>query len=204
MWVKMIAKTQLGNALFAALTCTDNVGKMVEDLVLADWDSGYMTTDNGVKFLKDLIKKGHESVLEHVVYTFNITGATRALLQELARHRHVSLSVKSTRWTLSKSRVDVALPDGVGEFPELVEAFNEYMEKVKDTIAENKGNNDILKYFLPECVTTNIVMTTNLRELRHIYKLRTGTTVLPEFKELMHKIVKEVPPVHKELITFEA
>ena len=44
-------------------------------------------------------KHKHSSTLEHLVYTFDIEGVSRALLQELARHRMASLSVKSTRCT---------------------------------------------------------------------------------------------------------
>ena len=56
---------------------------------------------------KDLIyrvgnKNKHSSTLEHLVYTFEIDGISRACLQELARHRIASLSVKSTRYTLKE------------------------------------------------------------------------------------------------------
>lgn len=45
----------------------------------------------------------HASTLEHLSYNFYIEGVSRALLQELARHRHQNLSVESTRYTMSKS-----------------------------------------------------------------------------------------------------
>ena len=54
-------------------------------------------------FLSKLVKAGHESVIEHINYTFTIECVSRALLQELARHRHISLSVQSTRWALNKT-----------------------------------------------------------------------------------------------------
>ncbi len=44
----------------------------------------------------------HASTLEHLVYSLDISGVSRALLQELARHRHQNLSVESTRYTMSK------------------------------------------------------------------------------------------------------
>jgi len=47
-------------------------------------------------------KMKHASTLEHLVYTFYIQGISRACLQELARHRIASLSVKSTRYTTSR------------------------------------------------------------------------------------------------------
>ena len=65
---------------------------------------GYVRT--GIKD-KELIarvgnKLKHKSVLEQLVYTFDISGVSRALLQELARHRMQSLTVKSTRYTLKE------------------------------------------------------------------------------------------------------
>lgn len=74
-------------AAHAALICTGN-----ED---------YRRDDNR-KFLTSLINKGHESVIEHVVLSFEIDGVSRALLQEWARHRLQALSVRSTRYTLTK------------------------------------------------------------------------------------------------------
>ena len=53
----------------------------------------------------------HKSVLEHLFYSFDIKGISRACLQELARHRMASLSVKSTRYTLKElNKEDSFLP----------------------------------------------------------------------------------------------
>ena len=76
------------------------------------WDSGDKSdTVNNICGDKDreLIdrvgnKFRHASILEHLVYTFYIEGVSRALLQELARHRIASYSVKSTRYTISELR----------------------------------------------------------------------------------------------------
>ena len=42
----------------------------------------------------------HASTIEHLYYSFDIDGISRAVLQELARHRHQNLTVKSTSYTL--------------------------------------------------------------------------------------------------------
>jgi len=70
------------------------------------WQS-FDKSDEGGEKDKALIdrvgnKYKHASTLEHLVYTFFIQGISRALLQELARHRMASLSVKSTRYTLKE------------------------------------------------------------------------------------------------------
>ncbi len=70
------------------------------------WQS-FDKSDNGGEKDRELIdrvgnKFKHASPLEHLVYTFYIQGISRALLQELSRHRIASLSVKSTRYTLKE------------------------------------------------------------------------------------------------------
>ena len=70
------------------------------------WQS-FDKSDEGGEKDRELIdrvgnKFKHASTLEHLVYNFYIQGISRALLQELARHRIASLSVKSTRYTLKE------------------------------------------------------------------------------------------------------
>ena len=54
-------------------------------------------------------KNKHASTLEHINYSFDIDGISRACLQELARHRHASMSVKSTRYTLKELKEEQQL-----------------------------------------------------------------------------------------------
>ena len=74
------------------------------------WQS-FEKGDNGGEKDVELIdrvgnKFKHASTLEHLYYNFYIQGVSRALLQELARHRLASLSVKSTRCTLKDLKID--------------------------------------------------------------------------------------------------
>ena len=118
-----------------------------------------------------IIKAGHESILEHITLTYSVKGLSRACLQELARHRHISLSVESTRHTLRKIIND---PDGVYMLTEAIEpkyhgALHDFLE-----FAYENGDitaNDTLKYYLPEFWPTNLILTANIRSLRHILKL---------------------------------
>ena len=61
--------------------------------------------------------------------------------------------------------------------------------------------NDELKYFLPELWPTNLVLTSNVRELRYILKLRTGPSALREFRDLAHALYEAVPEQFKYLLT---
>ena len=164
--------------------------------------------------LLDIIKLGHESVLEHINLTYSIKGISRALLQELSRHRHISLSVESTRHTLKKQLAD--------ESPKLLQAIRELLPVLIQTkIPEDNPSywhevhiawlqwvlkknpdipNDMLKYYLQEFWPTNLILTTNIRELRHIIKLRTAPAALQEFQDLALALFLAVPEEYRYLL----
>ena len=190
--VECLKHTSPDLAELAARTCTATTEKCSP------------TIGGAVNFLKGLIDSGHESVIEHLVYTFSIKGVSRALLQELARHRHVSLSVESTRWALKRimenpvSMEDLVLPEGV---PDYAKGKLEFLLNTAKELLDRGFSNDVVKYLMPECIQTNIVLTLNLRELRHIYRLRTDKRALGEFRDLMKDILESLPPYHRELLT---
>lgn len=162
--------------------------------------------------LLDIIKLGHESVLEHINLTYFVKGISRALLQELARHRHISLSVESTRHTLRKQLMD----DKVSVLQEAAEEILPMRLIAKDAAFEwhetyiiwLKGllksipdiPNDALKYFIPEFWPTNLILTSNIRELRHIIKLRTAPAALQEFQDLALALFLAVPEEYRYLL----
>ena len=144
-------------------------------------------------FIEKAIKAGHESVLEHITLTYEVNDLSRACLQELARHRHISLSVESTRHTLRDKLVT------------LLEQYREGFEfdclEVLYKIGSLKYlSNDQLKYFIPEFWTTNLILTANIRELRHIVKLRTAPAALREFQVLAINFVEVLPDEFKYLL----
>lgn len=184
-------------------------------------------SDADREFLDRIVNKHkHESVSEHVTYNFRIQGITRAVLQELARHRMANLSVRSTRYTLSKDFKETQFFTKVENGNEikyeniniikLDEFFNlnEYTEEdiVKslcptiDRIQErlNKGEAlDKIKYLLPESYRTSLFWTINSRSLRNFLKLRTSKAALKEIQQLAFNVFQAVPREHSFLYNFE-
>lgn len=197
--VKLLSNTNLDVALEAGLVCTDNCSNI----------NNYEAEN----FLLKLVKAGHESVIEHISYSFKIEDITRALLQELARHRHISLSVKSTRWALKKFAGNIKhyypkYPTSEDTIPfELAKDFlklKELSKELSEAVAKcSVGGipNDILKYFVQESMCTDLVLTLNARELRHIFKLRTSKRALKEFNILCYNLFDNLPEEHKFLFT---
>ena len=167
-------------AALAALTCRANT------------DRKFIPAE----VLSRILKAGHESVLEHINLTYSIKGISRALLQEIARHRHISLSVESTRHTLKKYL------DRVMYLYAMIPA--KYHTALQDFLYTAKGSpelsNDELKYYVPEFWPVNLVLTSNIRELRHILNLRTAPAALKEFRLLARAIYEAVPEQFKYLL----
>jgi thymidylate synthase (FAD) len=147
-------------------------------------------------------KNKHASTLEHISYTFDIDGISRACLQELARHRHQSLSVKSTRYTLKE------LKDHRGDFNDfLVLTNNNYINNYNNQhlydlqlLLQEGVSNDIAKYMLPEAYKTSLVSTMNMRALQNFLQLRTNKAALWEIQELARAMYEVVPMEHKFML----
>lgn len=142
-----------------------------------------------------IIDFDHTSTLEHLSFTFEITGLSRAALQELARTRISSFSVQSTRYTLKKSlatKVDeLVFKTGDEDVDQIV---HETMEKIAALYKRRHDiPNDVIKYAIPEALETTLIWTINARSLRNFFKLRTSKKALPEMRWLCMEIWGVLP-----------
>jgi thymidylate synthase (FAD) len=172
------------------------------------WQS-FDKSDNGGEKDKELIdrvgnKFKHSSTLEHLVYSFYIEGVSRALLQELARHRMASLSVKSTRYTLKelKDTDDIEYEKflvftGVSEVDKAsCKALDNLQNLLKSGISNDKA-----KYALPESYKTELSWTINARSLQNFLLLRSDKSALWEIRDLAKAVYKSLPEDHKYLFS---
>lgn len=176
------------------------------------WDS-HDRSDNGGPDDQKLIEKvgnknKHSSTLEHLYYNFYIKDISRALLQELARHRIASLSVKSTRYTLKElkdiNRIRYHQTEIINKFVVLTEN-----EHVNDCIVSALMNlqglvkagipNDITKFALPDAYKTELTWSINARSLQNFLALRTSSAAMWEIRRLAYAIFDALPDDHKYL-----
>ncbi len=176
------------------------------------WQS-FNKSDNGGEKDKELIdrvgnKFKHSSTLEHLVYSFYIKGISRACLQELARHRIASLSVKSTRYTLKelKNEESFSLHDINRAKKYLVLTDNDQVNEMSIKALENLRiilkngiSNDKAKYCLPESYKTELTWTINARSLQNFLTLRSDKAALWEIRDLAKNIYQSLPDEHKYL-----
>ncbi|UCD95585.1 MAG: FAD-dependent thymidylate synthase [Candidatus Zixiibacteriota bacterium] len=146
------------------------------------------------ELIKKVIRKGHHSVLEHAGATFRIKGGSRTFTHELVRHRLMSPSQESQRYVeYGKTRdFDVVLPGSIEnsdfknrylEMAARCEKF--YTEMVKADIPKEDA-----RYILPGGTTSEIVISANLREFRHIFAVRCHPRAHWEIRRICLKMLE--------------
>jgi thymidylate synthase (FAD) len=148
--------------------------------------------DEKVKSLIALLKSlGHESVFEHVSFTFRIEGISRVCSHQLIRHRIASYTQQSQRYVpLNPAYI---LPESVykSEFKdeayELISRTNELYKKMLSA----KINREDARFLLTQAVETKIVVTMNGRELRYFITLRADKSAQWEIRALAIEMLKK-------------
>ncbi|WP_148466178.1 FAD-dependent thymidylate synthase [Peptoniphilus harei] len=158
------------------------------------------TKESGEKFVKKLIKLGHESVLEHGSLTFKIK-TNRNITHELVRHRIASYSQESTRYVKYDDIEFIPWIDPrglkVNHVYDLEDLYVD-LEFLYGKLIEDNFKPEEARDILPGSVATTIIVTMNMRELRHFLKLRLSKAAHPQMRDLakmIQDIVKENYPV---------
>lgn len=157
----------------AARTCYKSEGKIQEG--------------SAAKLVAGLIKSGHEAMLEHASVTVKFV-VDRGISHELVRHRLASFAQESTRYcNYSKddfgSEITFIIPDYLEYKSEGWNIWKESMKQAEDAYFKMLDfglSPQQARAILPNSLKTEVVMTANLREWRHFFKLRAlGTTGKP-------------------------
>jgi len=206
MKAELLHSTPLMNCIIATRTCYDSMDKS-DTTEHTKGRYHYYPIYLGKKdkaLLRRVIGAGHESVIEHAVYTFHIKGVSRALLQELARHRIASISVRSTRYTLKKwLKDDDHLEEFVHPCPELFDLNQKYIRDMIEIVKDNNLKPDQFKHYVTENLLTEVIWTINARSLRNFLKLRSSPAAMWEIRELAKWIWEEIPYEHKETLFYD-
>jgi thymidylate synthase (FAD) len=158
-----------------------------------------ITPDSAEKFVANIIKRGHESVLEHFSFTVRFV-CDRGVSHELVRHRLASFSQESTRYAnYSDERfgteITVIEPCFLGRDTcgySTWKASCEAAEASYFRMLEWGCTPQEARSVLPNSLKTEVVVTANLREWRHILRLRTSRAAHPQIREIMVPLLKEL------------
>lgn len=157
-----------------------------------------ITEESAKKFIQNIIKNGHESVLEHEKVTVRII-CDRGVTHEIVRHRIASYSQESTRYcNYSKDKFDGEIsfikPCFWEENDEKYELWKQAMQEIETIylqMIENGATPQEARSVLPNSLKTEIVVSMDLREWRHFFKLRTSEHAHPQMREIAVPLMME-------------
>ncbi|HZC33865.1 MAG TPA: FAD-dependent thymidylate synthase [Candidatus Bathyarchaeia archaeon] len=160
------------------------------------------------KLISGVIESGHGSTIEHVVFTFGISGVSRTLSHQLVRHRAgVAFDQQSQRYVTFKG-ASTMLPASIEDAePDLRERYEEQVEGSMDLYGELVAAGipgEDARFIFPNATRTNLVMTANLRALIHMSGLRLCTMAQWEIRRLFQLIRHEIFQVSPFLGSFLA
>lgn len=169
-----------------------------------------ITQDSALEFVKMIRNRGHLSVLEHQGVTVRVI-CDRGVTHEIVRHRLAVYTQESTRYcnyTRGKfgSEITVIEPVFWDKDDPKYKIWEEAMQSAEvyynELIAAGATPQEA-RSVLPNSLKTEMVMTMNLREWRHFFKLRTARAAHPQMREiaipLLEEFKKRIPAVFDDI-----
>ena len=175
-----------------------------------------LTPEKTDSFIEMLVSIGHESVMEHVSFTFGIEGISRACSHQLVRHRIASYSQKSQRY-VNENGFDFVIPPAIEAIPEAKEEYDRIIGEIQsgyEHIAElltaarareleaegmdektalskaRKLANEDARFLLPNACETKIVVTMNVRSLFNFFRHRCCRRAQWEIREAADQMLR--------------
>ena len=141
----------------------------------------------------------HESVKNHVYYTFDIEGISTKTLLALTRHDiGTEFSVQSTRYTTSKRSDKLKFTETRSEW--VNDRLQEWLEVIKEGIAQGISDDD-LAMMLPQAYQYSLVMTISMQALQHFLNLRLKKDAHYDIVLLAIHLYEEIPEEHLFMFT---
>lgn len=173
-----------------------------------------ITEETAKKFIHMLLKRGHESVIEHSNMTVQFNNLSRGFTHEQVRHRLTAISQESTRYVdyakegegpdLERFQLKCIVPPHRDEDEKvlledgrrisIVEMFAE-IEKFYRGLRKAGWVPEDARQILPIGIKSQIVISANFREWRHIFKMRTSKYAHWEIRGIMCKLLDYVKPI---------
>ena len=218
--VKLIASTVLEDQSWAGTGYTDSgVYSSADELAefagrncYRSFDRPNPATAKNEDYLRHILEIGHESVLEHASATFYVE-ASRSVLAELTRHRHLSFSVVSQRYVDPTKLGGYHIPPAVYElrtesrdeaheildwaYSEAVTAYYRLFALFDKQGSSRKQAREAARAVLPNMTSSPMVVTGNHRAWRYVIKARWHEAADAEIRELAGELLvqlREIAP----------
>lgn len=175
-----------------------------------------LTTEKTESFIDMLVSIGHESVMEHVSFTFGIEGISRACSHQLVRHRIASYSQKSQRYVSEKDFEFITppaveeVPEAKAEFDRMIAEITESYGRIADLLTKNQKEklvaegmdektalskarklaNEDARFLLPNACETKLVVTMNVRSLFNFFRHRCCNRAQWEIRAVANEMLR--------------
>ena len=157
-----------------------------------------ITGDSASTFIANILKRGHESVIEHEKVSVRFI-CDRGVSHEIVRHRIASFSQESTRYCnyyneKFGNELTLIKPFFWKEDSREYKLWLDTMQAIENAyinLIEAGNQPQQARSILPNSLKTEIVVTMNLREWRHFFRLRTAQAAHPQMREVACPLLKE-------------
>jgi thymidylate synthase (FAD) len=177
--------------------CRTCYSELAPDDIFGRAVEGSIPLEKQRELIGRVIESGHGSTIEHVVFSFAVTGVSRTLSHQLVRHRAgVAFDQQSQRYVSYRKGASTMMPGTIADAdPELRARFEDQVEGALEVYTEllDAGiPGEDARFVFPNATRTNLVMTANLRALIHMSGLRLCTMAQWEIRRLFQLIRHEV------------
>jgi len=173
--------------------------------------SGEPDRERQAGFVAQILESGHTSPIEHVSFTFALSGVSRALTHQLVRHRLASYSQQSQRY-VDASHFDYIMPPAIAHNAVAKERFMRFMDDVGQAYRDIRGlleaggsagtkANEDARFVLPQAAQTRIVVTMNCRSLLNFFEQRCCMRAQWEIRAVADKMLDACRQVLPEIFT---
>lgn len=164
------------------------------------------------EYIGNLISVGHNSVLEHINVSVLFKGVSRILTHELVRHRHASVSQESGRY-VRKAELEIVDPylfsapedtrmkllDAMHRVDSAYQSAMESIDWDSLSMYEKKELTSFLRRMLPNGMATDILVTANIHQWRHIFKMRVSVHAEKEINSVMAGLLSDMKSLMPDL-----
>lgn len=165
---------------------------------------GRITETSAARFIRMLISKGHLSILEHAYATFRIGGISRAATHQIVRHRLCSFSQKSQRYVRERES-NAVVPPSIASNEAARASFQDALDSGAQAYArllELGVPKEDARFVLPNATSSEIVISANFRELRHVITMRGSRDAQWEVREMAKRIL-QIMKAHAPNVFFD-
>jgi thymidylate synthase (FAD) len=185
------------------MAITPNAEEVIEDACRTCYLSFHRKNppESTRELITKILEKQHHSVLEHASATFRVLGASRVFTHEMVRHRFVSPSQQSQRY-VNEAATPVIVPPSLAAHPEAQAEFDRVVLAAREayrrfvTLGVPKED---ARYVLPGGIVSEIVLSANFREWRHVFEVRCHPRAHWEIRhvclEMLRTLKREAPIV---------